>query len=390
MRIILFDYETNGHHITYLNLFSEELVKLGYKTLVCTPSNDHSLFSLKGNKNVKYYTIKDIPKKPSKFNFFSTRNYIINLWRQTAKELELIEACSKNDLVFFPSIDEYMTAYIPIKKIDKIFNYNWAGLFLKPRYIRIKQKYSFLRKGIFNINYLLNSSNCKSFGILDEGIVNIIQNKYPQKKIYFLPDLISNVEPNINQIQIEEINIRASNRKIILLIGAIDKRKGLINLLEAINKIDESKYYFVIAGEIYIDSFNELEKITLKNLDKVKDNIYLYNKKIENESNFNAFISQCDILYAAYIDFPFSSNMIGKSVYFKKPIIVSKGYLMEEMVNEYNLGIAIDPNKKFDIVSAIERLSNSPYQANLIMYNKKYTRDFFRENIRNIIQQYYL
>jgi hypothetical protein len=207
----------------------------------CLDVNQYVLY---GKERILIIPIKNSPPLPKKWNFFTTRKHIINLWKYTANELKSINLNLQNDIVFFPSIDEYISAYIPIFIIEKYFKYKWTGLYLKPRYIRIKQSYSSLRKGLLNINYLLNLNNYKNLAVLDSGIIDELTNRFPSKIFTFLPDIISEASPDTLFTEYEEIVKLAAGRKIIILIGVIDKRKGILNLLHSAKHLEESKYFF--------------------------------------------------------------------------------------------------------------------------------------------------
>jgi hypothetical protein len=256
------------------------------------------------------------------------------------------------------------------------------------RYIRIKQSFSSLRKGLLNINYLLNLNNYKNLAVLDSGIIDELTNRFPSKIFTFLPDIISEASPDTLFTEYEEIVKLAAGRKIIILIGAIDKRKGILNLLHSAKHLDESKYFFVIAGKIYTDTFTASERIDLEVLKNEIKNTFFYDKKIATESQFNGLISLSDIIFAAYLNFPYSSNMIGKAAFFNKPIIVSKGYVMQEIVEKYNLGKVVNQNNILEIAYSIESLSNT----NENRYNNKYLEEYswnkFCVNIKNMIDDY--
>ena len=388
MRIVIFDYNIEGHHFTYVNLISQALHENGHNIVVMTSCLDLNKYKLNGKERTLIIPIKNTPPLPIKWNFFTTRNYVINLWKYTANELKYANIDVKNDIVFFPSIDEYISAYITLFKIQKYFKYKWTGLYVKSKYIREKQSYAFFRKGILNINHLLNLNNCINIAILDSGIINELTNRFPSKKFTFLPDIISEDSPDTSFIEYQKIVNLAMGRKIILLIGAIDKRKGIINLLQSAKKLDEKKYFFVIAGKIYNETFTTKEQFDLEVLTEEVKNCFFYNQKIATESQFNAMISISDILFAAYIDFPYSSNMIGKASFFKKPIIVSTGYLMQEIVEKYNLGIAVNQNNLEEIAYSIEFLSISIDKRLYNEYFEDYSWSKFCNNIKIMIDDY--
>jgi glycosyltransferase involved in cell wall biosynthesis len=388
MRIVLFDFNIEGHHFTYVNLISQALHENGYDIVVMTPCYDLNKYVLNNKDRTLISPIKNIPPLPEKWNFFTTRSYVINLWKYTANELNSINIDIQKDIVFFPSIDEYISAYIPLFIIENLFKYRWTGLYVKTRYIRTKQSYTVLRKGILNINYLLNLNNYKNIAVLDPGIITELTNKYTSKKFTFLPDIISEASPDTLFEEYQEIINLADGRKIILLIGAIDKRKGLLNLLNSSKLLDEKKYFFLIAGKIYYDTFSTKEQSDLETLKKDIRNSFFYEQKIETEAHINALITLSDIVFAAYIDFPYSSNMIGKATFFNKPIIVSRGYLMQEIIQKYNLGVAVNQNNIIEIANAIKSILISNDQRFFKRYLEDNSWSIFCTNINNMIDDY--
>ncbi len=385
MRIVLFDYNVEGHHFTYINLISLALYNHGYDLIILSPFTDLNKYTLQDNSRVKIIPITNCPTKPIKANFFSTRKHVINLWHSTAKEIDGLTLNQEEDLIFFPSIDEYITAYIPLYIIESIFRYKWVGLYIKPRYIRVKQKYFWLRKGILNINYLLQLKNCQSLGVLDPGVIENLKQLIPSKNIVFVPDIISEDTPDKAFNEYQQIVNLADGRKIILLIGAIDRRKGLINFMEASKIMDASKYFFVVAGKIYKNTLTSYEQNHFEELQQSVNNLYVFSQNIPSEAIFNALISLCDILFASYIDFPYSSNMIGKAAFFNKQIVVSKGYLMQELVEKYDLGLAVSDDIS-DLIKAIETLSIKPAnEMGISKYLEEYSWGGFSNSLKELI-----
>ena len=65
--------------------------------------------------------------------------------------------------------------------------------------------------------------------------------------------------------------------------------------------------------------FNDEELKSIKKFKEQKsDNCFFNFKYIPGESKVNAIIELCDIIFAAYIKFPHSSNLLTKSAFFKK------------------------------------------------------------------------
>lgn len=50
-----------------------------------------------------------------------------------------------------------------------------------------------------------------------------------------------------------------------------------------------------------------------------------------------------DVLIAPYIAFSRSANRLTKAAFFRKPLVVSKGYYTAEVVDRYGMEVAFDP-----------------------------------------------
>jgi hypothetical protein len=51
-----------------------------------------------------------------------------------------------------------------------------------------------------------------------------------------------------------------------------------------------------------------------------------------DEAQFNSLVYICDILFAAYNNFPNSSNILTKAAIFQRPVVVSNNFCMEKRV----------------------------------------------------------
>ena len=71
------------------------------------------------------------------------------------------------------------------------------------------------------------------------------------------------------------------------------------------------------------------------------------------------------MVYAAYKDFPNSSNILTKAAVLKKPVIVSDGYVMAERVRKYGLGEVVTEGDAEDIAKTLKRMLAEGYSENL-------------------------
>jgi glycosyltransferase involved in cell wall biosynthesis len=77
---------------------------------------------------------------------------------------------------------------------------------------------------------------------------------------------------------------------------------------------------------------------------------------IPDDAAFNGILQASDVVFAGYHDFPHSSNIMGKAAEFRKPIIVSDGYLMAERVRRYGSGEVVPQKNPAALTAALHRI----------------------------------
>ena len=149
------------------------------------------------------------------------------------------------------------------------------------------------------------------------------------------------------------------------MLGSLDKRKGTLTLLE-VSRQASDRWFFVFAGRLAEPAFTAAELARIEKIVKTNpDNCFFYLNSIPDGSRFNAVVQVCDVLYAAYENFPYSSNILTKAAIFEKPVIASKNYCMGERVQKFNLGYGIEGGSVSQCVSILERLHEELSTGNL-------------------------
>lgn len=392
--IALFDYHSSGHHISYLRVFAEVLAELNYRVVVLTSAADEVGRSLAELDNIQ---VRGIKKQEFKFKFplrrfagFYDRK---NTWDQTKDELEKAEQelGFKIEFVYFLWLDEFVTP-VPIfthKLLVRGFNYPWSGLafHLKYRYLpnHVQGRLSGKSTDFFKLD------GCKFVTTLDESMVPILSEAVPSKEFVALPDFATNEYISDEPTKLtEEIIEKARGRKIITLIGSIDRRKGLMPLIRLARKYIKNDWFFVVAGKFTPNfSMEEISEI-LNFVTEYPDNI-LFKFGYVTDEDFDAVLSITDIVYAAYLDFPSSSNMLIKAAIFKKPIVVSAGHLMGDRVEKYQMGEVVPQDDFKACGKAITKILTDPsrYGKGLRAYENDFSIDRLKEELDRLFSNYF-
>ncbi|MDB9425757.1 glycosyltransferase family 1 protein [Microcystis aeruginosa CS-564/01] len=267
------------------------------------------------------------------------------------------------DLTFFAWLDSYLGPYLTASISDHIFSYPWSGLYFQPP-LRKTLKYQRIRRGILDPLAVLKSKQCLGVAVLDEGIADKLQQKL-NKPVVIFPDFTDESPPDMSFEIAQKIRAKAAGRKIIGLLGSLDRRKGTLTLLEVSRQVSD-RWFFVFAGKLAESAFTAAELAKIGEIVKANpDNCFFHLTRIPTEAQFNAIIQICDLLYAAYENFFPSVNVLTKAAIFEKPVIASKNYCMGERVEKFNLGYGIEEGSVCQCVSILERFHEELSTGNL-------------------------
>jgi len=362
--IALFDTLPNGHHPTYLKLFSQVLLEMGYRvfTFCAEPelikawiAQHHTKYA--SNLHVVKSTQPQVPTLPilgdipRPVNALLQWQYAAGTIRNAFSQLDYVP-----DLVFFPWLDIYLSGYLFHPLIDRLFPYPWSGLFFHPPYLLTGEKTLPLLGTPLTPYSLTRSPRCRCIGLLDEFEVAKLQHTLDKPVISF-PDLTDESLPDLTYPIATQIREKAGDRKVIGLLGGLAPRKGLLTLLEVAKQWQQDDWFFVFVGELYevflsSEEISEIRRFAQSN----PSNCFFHLDWIPDEPKFNAVVESCDVLFAAYENFPYSSNMLAKAAVFEKLLIVSAGDCIGNRTEAFHLGISIPAGDVIQCIDALTKL----------------------------------
>jgi hypothetical protein len=117
---------------------------------------------------------------------------------------------------------------------------------------------------------------------------------------------------------------------------------------------NQEQWFFIQMGRINKNNLTPEDQIALANVQKnPPENLFIYPEYVKDEREFNEIISISDVIFAVYRDFARSSNMLSKSAYFEKPILVAENCLMGQRVSRYKIGLAVNASETSGIYSGL-------------------------------------
>ncbi|NEP34199.1 MULTISPECIES: glycosyltransferase [unclassified Moorena] len=397
--IALIEENWNGHRPIYLKVFTKTLLELGHQVIAFCPepSELSEWVAFNCSKYQEQFQVFECQTpEPSSFPINGIRAALNAVKRWCYAKVSIQHASSKigkvPDLVFFPWVDSCLAPYLLHHVVDRIFPYRWSGLYFHPRHLRLKQKFWSINRGPLKPHAVLKSSHCPAIAVLDEGIANKLQSKINGKNVITFPDFADESAPDFNWSIVKQIQAQADGKKIIGLLGVQSKRKGVLTLLEVAQQMVKEDYFFVFAGQLSKQTYTSQEQARLQTILNLKlPNCFFYFERIPDEAKFNALVSNCDILFAAYNNFPHSSNILTKAAVFEKPVIVSSNFCMAERVRKFKLGLSINEGDVLQCIYAIGRLCsqlekyNQEVQPDFQGYRRLHSTDQLIEKLQTIL-----
>ena len=204
-------------------------------------------------------------------------------------------------------------------------------------YLAIKEKIDYLlfsKSKVFRKIYLLNS----------QSAVDYNNRSYKTSRFYNLVDPVPSVDLS------ECIDLRTkleidSATPVFLHFGAMDERKGTLEILKAIALLkDGEKRCFIFAGTISCSIKDEFE-ILLNQSNTSQSRVILIKGFLPYDYLHN-LCKTCDCILAPYLATSCSSGVIGYAAVFGKPLIGSSNGLMGELIRRYDLGNCLEPTPK--------------------------------------------
>ena len=404
--IALVDWRWVGHHPNYFVNYAVAMAKAGYQVMpFCDNPDDFTcrLSLILNRKDDEVYAelIRKPAKleqpKPSKMRPARFRG-IHDAWRRfggLGKGLRQWEKSKgvKINLVFFACI--YDKDFQHFDRVEKRFGFSWSGLYLHARSFRLPGSpipYSSL---IPCPEKIFSSSLMHSAAVIDEGAIKPMGNIAGGKPIVLMPDFTDEhlpaSEDNDSGLGHKIISF-AHGRPIISLVGHLQQTKGIENFTAIARQEGMQDVVFFIGGELGWYGIDECKRKELTEEWANSKNIFTHLLSL-TDAQMNSAISASDIVYAAYLNFPNSSNIMTKAALLKKPMIVSEGYLMAERVRKYEMGEVAAEGNQDEILKAIKLILADGYSDQLQLrarweeYHAQHSVDRLPECFERLLSQ---
>ena len=212
--------------------------------------------------------------------------------------------------------------------------YQWSG----------KDKLQQIREQL-TLSRILQHPKLKTLFCLDPFAIKHIEQFSSRAKVVYLPDPVEidgSDNPHVERIK-TNLDIEP-HRQVFLLFGALDGRKGIYQLLEAVSLLpDELCQQFCL---LLVGGTNAIEQAQIEAQVKVicqhKPVQIIQRYQFIPEANVTAYFQLADLVLAPYQKHAGMSGILLLAAAAGKPVLSSNYGLMGEMVRNYQLGYTID------------------------------------------------
>lgn len=292
-----------------------------------------------------------------------------NLWKSLFSWLDFrdiansirLNQLERPSLIFILWLDSYITRYLPAFAVDALMPAPFAGLYFHPAHLKRDAVTGNLYRDLLFYLPLFKSRKLKFVAGFDDRLLTQLARTYQGVEFVTLPDIAEKHQPDLGHEMIREILNRARGRKIIALLGSLDRRKNVLEFFEAARHCCDDDLFFVCVGTLHAARFPAEQLEAMRDiLAQHPDRLYFHNGFVASDQVFDALFEFSSAVFAVYRDFPASSNMIVKSALYSKPVIVADEHLMGEMVREFRLGVTVGDARPQTLLRAIREVVSPP------------------------------
>jgi glycosyltransferase involved in cell wall biosynthesis len=356
----LVDWHWMGHHPNFLRRFAAALALNGATVVPFVPrSVDAAALHVTGATPATQERI--LPSQAVEPRWAeSWLRRSIGRWTRQALRFALLrrqldrwerDSGQRIDVVFFACIYDWEFDIFG-GWLGGILGRDWSGLYLQARHLHAGKHPTVTR--------MFASPRLRSLATLDPGIVPHMRRLVPNKRIVVFPEVIDAQLPGPSEPAPEVVRVlleRARGRAIVSLVGWLQRSKGIETFTEAARDPRLRHLYFFLGGEINWHGIDTKRAQALQEFWRTTPNLHTHLERFQEGSAINAVLAASDVVVAAYLDFPYSSNILAKAATMGRPIIVSRGFYMAEQVDRYRLGATVPQGDAEAMVEAILRLT---------------------------------
>lgn len=368
-KILILEPESSGHHLSYLDWIVNGAIERQNQVIIGTTHSVYNQLMKREYSSSVEFVLRDLPDDSKKFggmlNDFR-REYAYWKWAR------LIVKDSKNHSEIFLPYMDYMLNIIGLLG-SPFGSMPFGGICMRASFHHSKSgiktpanRTSRLKEMLFL--KLLTNENLRSLYTIDETLVSYFENVgRDSKKLIYLPDPSDACPTDCVSICREKMNL-PSDSVVVLIYGAISRRKGVFGLIDYLSKTRRNDVRVVLAGRQDI----EVEEY-LSNLDEdILSKVHQINRRILDEEESFLF-NACDFVWVVYDNHYTMSGLLVKAAQYNKVSVVKDEGLIGWLCRKYQLGFVLDEFSVESIDSIFDADFKLPLSTSLSWLRKHAT-----------------
>lgn len=349
MRKLYYEPFAGGHRADYLGAL---LSHCGNEWSVACPQN---LFNqLEDCIQSRFAPKGSICHIPIESRSSSTISSTLQMWNEAHKLAEEHE-CSQ---IFFSEIDLYIKYSFFLRDFRKpIFGVffrpimHYPDLNLREKFIGLGQKVALRR--------FFSASSSRRVLTLDRSFCDWAKcNGLQGNGIGYLPDLSPvDCENALKEKSASIIDTQPSRTKF-LLFGALQRRKGVFELVDAIERLRPeiaARSSFAVLGRIYPDAAGFGDKLDA--VAKSTDAQIIFREGFLTTNEIATLVAESDVILAPYLRHRGSSGLLYWAAAFGKPVVTQDFGQIGREVREYQLGAVIEEMTADNLAHILSRIA---------------------------------
>lgn len=361
MHILIIEPGSTGHHLIYLEKIAKGYLESGHNVTLCTLASTHDnplikSLALSYKSGINLTCMPDCAYQEALKSKFSDIGREIKLRGIFKAAYKKTHSSSAVDYVFLPFLDYCLYS---IGLLGSPFGKTmWGGICMRPSFhyqasgvIAPKPKLSRIKELLFK--KCLSSASLDKIFTIDEILEKHITNtsRKPTTKIKYIPDPAELIGEHTFKSARSKLGITES-AIVILVYGALNERKGIQALIEALNnstQLDNVHLLLVGKQSGKINNYIHAHASQLK----TKERLYTLDRFVNADEQQMVFAAS-DIVWLGYQEHFTMSGVLVLAAMSGKPIIGTREGLIGWYVNEKKLGVCIDTQKQSEIQLAIQ------------------------------------